>query len=164
MNKKKLVFSLGASGLLGTAVISGVMAASVWAQSQPNCVGSGCNGGDPFSSKCGEDAKTIGENSTTYWDGIWRYTLRVQLRYSPRCQAGWVIADRVMRNSQLSLRDASDPDDPNGGKNLITTTANVNGQVRGDMWERQGYRACVSLPSGQSRPGIFCTSAVPNPS
>jgi hypothetical protein len=152
MNLKKAILLLA-----GTALFSGMLAASVWAQT--GCVGSQCNGRDPQSSGCGSDAKTIGENSTTYWDGVGRYTLRVQLRYSPRCQAGWIIADRVMKGSQFILRDAK-------SNNLLQYTANVNGQVRGDMsGERnRGFQACVSLPSGQNRPGMFCTNPVPNPS
>ena len=142
--------------LAGTVVFVGAVAANVWAQT--GCVGSQCNGRDPITNGCDRDVKTIGQTSTTYWDGIFKYTLLIELKYSPKCKAGWVKANRVMRNSLIILRDANN-------KNLITTTANVTGQVFGDMWEKsKGLKACVSLPQGQSRPATVCTSAVPNPS
>lgn len=73
-----------AGALAAFVMLAGMTAAPVMAAAPdaPGCVGAGCRGRDPQAMGCAADARTL---ASAYAGNLYR----VDLRYSPRCNARW---------------------------------------------------------------------------
>ncbi|MGW2951767.1 DUF2690 domain-containing protein [Streptomyces eurythermus] len=71
-----------AAVLLGTGALpAGGLVTAPSASAATSCHGSSCNGLDPASTTCADDARTVAEGSGPI--------TAMELRYSPSCRAAW---------------------------------------------------------------------------
>ncbi|MET8770911.1 DUF2690 domain-containing protein [Streptomyces sp. NPDC004658] len=71
-----------AAVLVGTgALLAGGLVAAPSASAATSCLGSSCNGLNPGSTTCANDARTVAEGTGP--------VSAVELRYSPSCRAAW---------------------------------------------------------------------------
>lgn len=87
---------------IGLTVLIPVALASV-VEAQSCTPGNGCNGGSPRRLGCEGDARTVMERPHSYWDGIIRREVTIELRYSPKCRAVWNRSGEVTSNSTVWL-------------------------------------------------------------
>ncbi len=114
------------------------------------CSGNRCNGGDPKTTGCNEDAYTFTQTTGSYFD--WgSQTIVIELRYSLKCQAVWTKAGRLKANdSSIWLQNRD-------GKKLTVYSPSKNGTYYGNMWQKEtGTKACANV-GNQS----WCTDGMP---
>lgn len=91
--------------------------------------------GDPVKRGCDRDARTIASNSVT----IQGYELKVEMRWSQRCQARWVKAF-IPKQTALYIKD-------NSGRRYVEYAAQVSGWNYSNMVNTRGtFQACVKHP------------------
>lgn len=118
--------ALLAVGLLSILATSFAAVSSVNAQ----------DAGDPVKRGCDKDARTIASNSVR----IQGYDLKVEMRWSQRCQARWVKA-YIPKDTRLYIKD-------NSGRRLVQYVAQVNGWNYSNMVNTGGsLQACVKHPT-----------------
>ena len=76
-------------GVAALLVVGGGLLSPMPAQAAVGCTGASCQGKDPNAMGCDADAVTRGEFTTD--------TIRIELRYSRNCFAGWVRATAVKK-------------------------------------------------------------------
>jgi hypothetical protein len=117
--------ALLAVGLLSILATSFAAVSSVNAQ----------DAGDPVKRGCDRDARTIASNSA--W--VKGYELKVEMRWSPRCQARWVKAF-IPKDTRLYIKDKF-------GRRYTTYVAQVNGWNYSNMVNARGtFQGCVQHP------------------
>jgi hypothetical protein len=92
--------------------------------------------GDPVKRGCDKDARTIASNLVR----IQGYDLRVEMRWSQKCQARWVKA-YIPNDTRLYIKD-------NSGRRYVEYVAQVKGWNYSNMINTKGsFQACVKHPS-----------------
>ena len=140
MNKQSIarLFTLGVV-MAGLLTFPNSASAKV---AKPGCYGSGCNGKDPQTMGCAADARTLASRSA--------YGIRVELRYSKRCNARWA------RTAIAGMAYDASPFAYLGSGNRTYRIANAR-SVWSYMWTTP-IRACGGVIA--EGPGVeFCTPA-----
>ncbi len=81
---RALLAAIVGAGIAASATAVSAMSAHAWAG---KCGGGGCYNRDPVSAGCATDAYTAA--STSYYSTSRRQWIKIELRYSPSCQANW---------------------------------------------------------------------------
>ena len=99
------------------------------------CYGTGCNGRDPIEMGCHYDAYTVSSTPITTQNGT--VVGRVELRWSPRCQANWARAESHVGPTSMFVQLLECSKAPVSGTYYeLPHTSSVYGDMRGGLTVR----------------------------
>jgi len=133
---------LCALGLVVAGMLIQPISASAKTIIKPGCYGTSCNGKDPQAMGCATDARTI---ANRVGNGV-----RVELRYSKRCDARWARSTNITGYPGLWIYAYV------GSGNVTFRTANTK-SVWSYMWAGR-IRACGGI-AGEGPSTDTCTIA-----
>jgi Zn-finger nucleic acid-binding protein len=145
MSAKKKIVGIGLLSLLSLAPI---FLASI---GLAICSEDRCNGGDPIGNGCDDDAYSFDQTVKSYQDWFVSQEIKVELRYSPKCQAVWARAGRLKANDSSIWVETKD------GQQYNHYSPSKNGTYYSSMRQKlPGTKACAKVGNQ-----TWCTEGMP---